>query len=41
MLASERLDYIIELVNQRGTVYTKELATILAVAETTIRRDCE
>jgi DeoR family fructose operon transcriptional repressor len=41
VLASERFEYIVALVDQQGVVYTKELANMLSVAETTIRRDCE
>ncbi len=41
MLASERFEKIIQMVNEKGIVNTKELAKILKVTETTIRRDTE
>ena len=41
MLASQRFEKIIEMVNEKGIVNTKELALILKVTETTIRRDTE
>lgn len=41
MLASERFSRIIEIVNNKEYVSTKELASMLNVTETTIRRDCE
>lgn len=41
MLASQRFEKIVELVNERGIVNTKELSQILNVTETTIRRDTE
>ena len=41
MLASQRFEKIIEMVNEKGIVNTKELAMILKVTETTIRRDTE
>lgn len=41
MIASQRFEKIVEMVNERGIVNTKELAQTLEVTETTIRRDCE
>lgn len=41
MLASERFAKIIDIVNERGFVSTKELSVTMDVTETTIRRDCE
>lgn len=41
MLASQRFENIIAITNERGFVSTKELSNLLAVTETTIRRDCE
>ena len=41
MLASQRFEKIVEMVNERGIVNTKELSQILNVTETTIRRDTE
>lgn len=41
MIASQRFEKIVQMVNERGIVHTKELAKILKVTETTIRRDCE
>lgn len=41
MLASQRFEKIVELVNENGIVNTRELAKLLGVTETTIRRDCE
>ncbi|MFR2776386.1 MAG: DeoR/GlpR family DNA-binding transcription regulator [Anaerostipes sp.] len=41
MIASERFQKIIEAVNEREIVTTKEMAEFLNVTETTIRRDCE
>ena len=41
MIASQRYEKIVEMVNERGIVNTKELAELLGVTETTIRRDCE
>ncbi|MGM9947194.1 DeoR/GlpR family DNA-binding transcription regulator [Floccifex sp.] len=41
MLASERFSIIVQIVNKRKFISTKELATQLNVTETTIRRDCE
>ena len=41
MIASQRYEKIVEMVNERGIVNTKELAGLLGVTETTIRRDCE
>lgn len=41
MIASERLSYIVHMVNERGFVSTKELSETTSVSEMTIRRDCE
>lgn len=41
LLASQRFEKIVELVNENGIVNTRELAKLLDVTETTIRRDCE
>ena len=41
MLASERFEKIVEIVNQKGFISTKELSVAMQVTETTIRRDCE
>ena len=41
MLASERFEKIVQMVNEKGIANTKELAQILNVTETTIRRDTE
>lgn len=41
MLASERFEKIVEIVNQKGFISTKELSVAMKVTETTIRRDCE
>ncbi|MGN1276020.1 MAG: DeoR/GlpR family DNA-binding transcription regulator [Floccifex sp.] len=41
MLASERFSIIVQMVNKRKFISTKELAKQLNVTETTIRRDCE
>ncbi len=41
MLASERFEKIVQMVNEKGIANTKELAQILKVTETTIRRDTE
>lgn len=41
MIADERYAKIVEITNTRGFISTKELAQILNVTETTIRRDCE
>ena len=41
MIASQRFEKIIGIVNEKGIVNTKELAQLLNVTETTIRRDCE
>ena len=41
MLASERFEKIVEIVNQKGFISTKELSVTMQVTETTIRRDCE
>lgn len=41
MLASERFENIVNTVNERGFISTKELSITMAVTETTIRRDCE
>lgn len=41
MIASERFSIIVNMVNEKGFVNTKDLAQQLKVTETTIRRDCE
>lgn len=41
MLASQRYEKIIELVNDKGIVNNRELSELLDVTEATIRRDCE
>lgn len=41
MIASERYEKIVTMLDEKGIVNTKELAKILKVTETTIRRDCE
>ncbi len=41
MIASQRFEMIVQLVNEKGIVNTKELALLMEVTETTIRRDCE
>ena len=41
MIASERFLRIVNTVNERGFISTKELSENLDVTETTIRRDCE
>lgn len=41
MLASERMERIVETVNGRGIAKTADLARELGVTEPTIRRDCE
>ena len=41
MIASQRYEKIIELVNKMGIINIKELAKTLEVTEATIRRDCE
>ena len=41
MIASQRYEKIIELVNKTGIVNIKEMAKLLEVTEATIRRDCE
>lgn len=41
LLASERFSMIVQIVNDRKYISTKELASTLNVTETTIRRDCE
>lgn len=41
MIASQRYETIVELVNKTGIVNTKDLAVLMNVTETTIRRDCE
>lgn len=41
MIASQRYEKIVEMVNNNGIVDTKRLAQTLEVTETTIRRDCE
>lgn len=39
MLLEERLDQICQIVNERGSVTTRELVELLEVSEATIRRD--
>lgn len=41
MAANKRLEAIVELVNKEGFLSTKQLAEIMKVTETTIRRDSE
>ena len=41
MIQSERYNCIVNIVNKKGFVSTKELSLSLNVTETTIRRDCE
>lgn len=41
MIASQRFEKIVEMVNEKEIVNTRELAQLLGVTETTIRRDCE
>lgn len=41
MIAPERFEAIEEVLNEKGIVSTKDLAIILDVTETTVRRDCE
>lgn len=41
MIAPERFETIEEVLNEKGIVSTKDLAAILDVTETTVRRDCE
>ena len=41
MIQSERYNCIVNIVNKKGFVSTKELSLNLNVTETTIRRDCE
>lgn len=41
MLASQRFEKIVEIVDEKGIANTRDLAQILGVTETTIRRDCE
>lgn len=41
MIASQRFDAIVEMVDKKGVMNTKDLAQLLGVTETTIRRDCE
>ena len=40
MIASQRFETIVQLVNEREIVNSKELAKLLEVTETTIRREC-
>lgn len=41
MIASQRYEKIIELVNKMGIINIKDMAKTLGVTEATIRRDCE
>ncbi|MDO5146565.1 MAG: DeoR/GlpR family DNA-binding transcription regulator [Eubacteriales bacterium] len=41
MIASQRYEKIVEMVEKKGIVNTKEMARAMDVTETTIRRDCE
>lgn len=41
MIAIERFERIVDIVNERGIAKTGDLAKLLKVTETTIRRDCE
>lgn len=41
MIASERLETILNLIQEQGIVKVKDLAKLMQVTETTIRRDCE
>lgn len=41
MIASQRFEMIKQMVDEKGIVNTKELARLMNVTETTIRRDCE
>lgn len=41
MIASERFEKIVQIVDENGIANTRELARIMDVTETTIRRDCE
>ena len=41
MIASERYETILNLIKEQGIVKVKDLAKLMQVTETTIRRDCE
>ena len=41
MIASERYETILRLIQEQGIVKVKDLAKLMQVTETTIRRDCE
>ena len=41
MIASERYETILSLIQEQGIVKVKDLAKLMQVTETTIRRDCE
>ncbi|MDD3185171.1 MAG: DeoR/GlpR family DNA-binding transcription regulator [Anaerostipes sp.] len=41
MIASERYEMILNLIKEQGIVKVKDLAKLMNVTETTIRRDCE
>ncbi len=41
MIASERFSRIVAMTNEKGFQSTKDLADVLEVTQTTIRRDCE
>lgn len=41
MLADKRYERIVEITEEQGFVKTRELADMLRVSETTIRRDVE
>ena len=41
MIASERYETILNLIQEQGIVKVKDLAKLMQVTETTIRRDCE
>ncbi|MFR9098447.1 MAG: DeoR family transcriptional regulator, partial [Anaerostipes hadrus] len=41
MIASERYETILNLIQEHGIVKVKDLAKLMQVTETTIRRDCE
>lgn len=41
MIASERFEKIVQIVDENGIANTRDLARMMDVTETTIRRDCE
>src|SRR5690606_26521514 len=41
MLVAERYDYIVQLVNERGSIRVTELSELCLVTEETIRRDLD